>query len=272
MEDFIDLNRRIHDFFAEEYDKRHVEIYNPTEQDRVKAMITECKESFVNISSPKALDFGAGTGNLTKHMLDLGFEVEASDISEKSLINLKKKFRDHQERLSTSLINGSDLNIYADKTFDFVGTYSVLHHVPDYLRIVEEMVRVTKIGGLIYIDHEVCPDYWNQSTDYESYRKELEPKRDFTFYAKKIRRASSLSAWRRLWYRNVLRNRINEEGDIHVFPDDHIEWDRIDKKLVGCSIVKREDYLVCREMNPIIWRKWRDKCADMRAMVIRRFE
>ena len=39
-------------------------------------------------------------------------------------------------------------------------TYSVLHHVPDYLRAVNELVRVLKPGGLLYIDHEFTDNHW----------------------------------------------------------------------------------------------------------------
>lgn len=54
-----------------------------------------------------------------------------------------------------------------------VATYSVLHHVPDYLKIVDEFVRVLKPGGVIYIDHEVSPSYWEINDTYQSYLEEL---------------------------------------------------------------------------------------------------
>lgn len=52
-----------------------------------------------------------------------------------------------------------------------VATYSVLHHIPDYLGVIKELIRVTKPGGIIYIDHEVNEQYWEKSAVYNEFLK-----------------------------------------------------------------------------------------------------
>ena len=56
-----------------------------------------------------------------------------------------------------------------DGSYDMVATYSVLHHVPDYLRIVEEMARVLKPGGILYLDHEASDSYWEGDKVYDEF-------------------------------------------------------------------------------------------------------
>jgi hypothetical protein len=66
---------------------------------------------------------------------------------------------------------------------------------------------------------------------------------------------------------------IADDGDIHVHKDDHIEWEKIRKRLEpGCEIVAQEDYLVCREQEvpPAVWSRWNGRCVDMRYIVARK--
>ena len=271
MDRYVKLNRDIHDNAAESYDERHIEIYNSLEQKRLSNVISECKNSLETIRIPHALDFGSGTGNLTQHLLSNGFKVTAADVSEKSLKILSNKFQNN-EKLEIQIINGQTLSEFPNARFDLVATYSVLHHVPDYLKIISEFSRVVKPGGLIYIDHEVCPDYWSQSDAYKQYRKELrESSKKIQNTVRKISRIFSIKSWRRLYFRYFLKKYINEEGDIHVHPDDHIEWDRIKEVLLEkCEIIKEHDYLVCRESDAKVWKRWKDMCQDMRYLIVRK--
>ena len=76
-------------------------------------------------------------------------------------------------------INGYDLSNIDDNHLDLVAVYSVLHHVPDYLKIIEEMIRVSKPGGVLYIDHEVSPSYWNQSKEYKDFLEKACKRKSF---------------------------------------------------------------------------------------------
>ena len=166
-------NRAIHDRIAQNYDLNHIEIYNPTEQKRIKQSLQKAVTLIKTGSEGVlALDYGAGTGNITKHLLNFGFQVIAADVSSVSLKQMAAKLGD-AKGLRTDILNGVDLSNYEDNTFDLVTAYSVLHHVPDYFSIVGEFMRVLKPGGILYLDHEVCPSYWEANQLYEGYLEEL---------------------------------------------------------------------------------------------------
>src|SRR5258708_36883433 len=64
------------------YDRKHPEIFNPTEQARLHGELERAlTEIHRGDSSPRALDLGCGTGNITRHLLDLGARVLAADVS-----------------------------------------------------------------------------------------------------------------------------------------------------------------------------------------------
>jgi ubiquinone/menaquinone biosynthesis C-methylase UbiE len=269
---FIQHNIKLHDEIASAYDLIHNEIYNHTEQLRIHEMLQFCIDQ-IQSSKIEALDFGAGTGNLTKHLLDLDVITTASDVSRSSLNTLLEKFP-NEKKLFLKEINGQDLSCFNSNTFDLVVTYSVLHHVPDYLSAVNEMIRVLKPGGIIYIDHELCPSYWEHNNLYNSYMSELQELTSRSFYIivkQKLKKLFSLSAWFKL-YNRVFRG-LNEEGDIHTTKDDHIEWGFIEDIVnKSCSIIKVEDYLVCRELSPEkpIHSKFYNKCSDMRMLIAKK--
>ena len=154
----IKRNKKIHDKVFKTYNLKHSEIYNEFEQNRLYKVISKV----VNLSgktSPNILDVGAGTGNLSLKFLKLGCKVTSSDVSVKSLELLKKLSNDNKN-LNLAKIQDKNLS-FEDNFFDIVCTYSVLHHIPDYLYAVKEMIRVTKPGGLIYIDHEANKNKYN---------------------------------------------------------------------------------------------------------------
>ena len=286
-EKVVAYNRGIHDRVAPEYDVRHGEIYNPTEQKRIRDSIEKAIWQIRTGSEvPLVLDFGSGTGNLTHHFLQLHARVVAADVSSGSLnqVNLKLGA---PARLETMGLNGRDLSNIGDSTFDLVATYSVLHHIPDYLRIIDEFVRVLKTGGVVYIDHEACPSYWEVNDLYLGYLEELGERfrqtylLDLGVFDSKKGPVSNLVTMlkrdlaRGKWTGALLRKirLIYDEGDIHNTREDHVGWEKIKTRLSGsCEVLIEKDYLVCRETSdpPPAWVKWRDRSVDMRMIVARK--
>jgi len=273
--DLVTHNRSVHDALAPLYEERHGEIFNPTEQRRIRDLLRSLLEGLGG-AAPRALDFGAGTGNLTRQLLGLGARVVAADVSQGSLKELQA-LSGPQGALETSLLNGSDLAGMASDSFDLVATYSVLHHLPDYLAIIDEFVRVARPGGIIYLDHEVCPSYWEDDPRYQEYCEELarfQASTSDSFGRRVLKLLTRKGSWRYLWATLRLRsNPIADDGDIHVHKDDHIEWPAIRERLEPCcEIVSEEDYLVCRERQdpPVVWSRWSGRCVDMRRIVARK--
>lgn len=243
-------NKEYHNRIAKDYQKKHPEIYNPIEQKRLRDQLSQVvKNLLTNNEQVYALDVGAGAGNVTNHLLDLGCRVVSADVSESFLEELEYRFLHHEASLDVALLNGQDLSNWASNTFDLCTTYSVLHHVPDYLSLVNEMARVIKPGGIIFIDHESSPQSWNPPPKGIEYLRRFRELRKPTLWQRW--RPSSLMN-RLIWKWNTFKDpRYQEEGDIHIWPDDHIEWTKIKNCLTeaGFIDVKRQDYLVCREIN-----------------------
>ena len=254
----ISENISAHEWIASDYDKRHGEIFNTIEQNRLHQSLKEAKGAIATAAPFTALDFGCGTGNLTRHLLDLNFFVTCADVTPKFLSMVKKKFGD---KIHTSQLNGENLSQFKDNTFDLVATYSVLHHIPDYLKAVKELIRVTKPGGVIYLDHETNSNYWSNDLLLEKlYAENPQP-----------------FPWHKLFnpinyinkIRKVFNPRFQPEGDIHVWPDDHIEWDKIEELIQeSCNITVYKDYLLYKSWyNEKNFKKYEGKTTDMHVMM-----
>lgn len=255
-----------HERIAKQYDARHIEINNKVEQDRLHGVISWSVSQCAAQNQIEALDFGCGTGNLTRHLLECGCIVTAADVTP-TFVSMASAL--DSNRTKPHVLNGRDLNEFRDGQFDVTATYSVLHHIPDYLLAVRELVRVTKPGGIIVIDHEASSSYWSANSIMEELETLTRLKRPWTWY---LRQLLSLSWWLRR-FRKTLNPRYSVEGDIHVWPDDHIEWDRIRNLFVelGVENIRDEDYLLFQPHYSIdVYNQFRDKCFDMHILVGRK--
>ncbi len=263
----IEHNIAAHDGIAGVYDVVHGEIFNPIEQMRLHGRLAEAIGWITSGSAEKtALDHGCGSGNLTRHLLDLGLRVVAADVSKNFLKLIATRF-DATGRVETKLLNGRDMSDIPDSRFDMAAVYSVLHHVPDYLGLVRELSRVVKSGGVVFIDHEHSESLWNDDPRYDEFmRLALPPARKH---------------WSRFFipsnYLTMIRRkfdpRYQPEGDIHVWSDDHIEWKKVIGTLTGagCEILFEDDYLLFRKgYRPEVYEAYKDQVHDTHLVVARK--
>ena len=269
-QDQIRYNIKVHNRIAAKYEKTHTEIYNDIEQARIARMIARAIEAVGSDgNSLKALDVGCGNGNLTAHLIEQGVYTVSADVSENFLQNIERAFA--ASKLSETLkLNGRNLESLADATFDMTAAYSVLHHVPDYLDLVREMCRVLKPGGVLYLDHEANESYFNPSEAYREFIKRATPK---SALLRKYARLLASPPFYVRFVRKRLNPRYRAEGDIHVWPDDHIEWDKIEKLLTSehFEIIVMRDYLVYDSVyRKELYDHYQDKCSDMRVLIARK--
>ncbi|NLZ03691.1 MAG: class I SAM-dependent methyltransferase [Phycisphaerae bacterium] len=251
------------------YEHVHGDIFNSIEQQRLHAMLREALALVQTGAKPvKALDFGCGSGNLTRHLIALGASTTSADLSADFLKDIRRKFSG-SGLCETLQLNGKDLSNVPDAQFDLAVTYSVLHHVPDYLAIVRELCRVTKPGGVLYIDHEVTDTYYERPPVYAEFLRKARPRVN---WRKGLSLVLDVRGYVHLLRR--LRNpRYKREGDIHVWPDDRIEWDRIEQVVVskGFDVVVRRDYLLYKAIYDLqVYNEYKDRCADERVLIARR--
>jgi len=265
----IEFNRKVSNEVSSRYERLHGEIFNPIEQERLIGALGQAIAVVRTESKPLVgLDYGCGSGNLTRHLIDLGMRTVSADVSDKFLKGIERRFSG-TGLSETVAINGKDLSNLESGRFDLAATYSVLHHVPDYLSIVREMCRVLKSGGVLYIDHEVNESYWERPTEYVEFISKARPKVDFKRCLRLLLDVRG--------YIHILRRlenpRYKREGDIHVWPDDHIEWDEIERVLTGegLEVIVRQDYLVYRSIYSLdVYNEYRDRCADQRVLIARK--
>ena len=162
-----DLRKRIHEaniavhkYEAEYYELLHPEVYGRQEQQRITSTLRTV-DRLLSGNQRKALDFGAGTGNLTGKLLKMGYVVTAVDISVEMCAILRKRYKAYLDAQKLAVINSpmEDAN-FEEQEFDLIACYSVLHHLPDYEGALQNLSDFLKKGGVMYIDHEVSPYYW----------------------------------------------------------------------------------------------------------------
>ena len=270
-DDLVRHNADAHDKMAVAYNAKHTEIYNSIEQARLDRTI-DALLALTGIAAPSVLDFGAGTGNLSLKFLDRGCSVCAVDVSAHSLDLLAAAAR-NRGRIATTVLEGERLP-FPDATFDVVATYSVLHHIPDYLLSVREMARVLKPGGMLYIDHEANEAAWGSDPLLAEYRAATTmPLSEHLWQLVRTGEAFTASFAKTAFMKAFVNRRYEREGDLHVWHDDHIDWARITVVLneAGVSVVDSRDYLLYRPRGgQAHYRRYCDVCTDMKYVIARK--
>lgn len=107
---------------------------------------------------PDGLDVGCGIGAFHPYVRSEFGRYYGIDVSEKSIEQAQAARGD----VEYAVHDGGSIP-YAERTFDFVSTICVMHHVPpaEWLAFMREMRRVTKPGGIVcVIEHNP----WNPLT------------------------------------------------------------------------------------------------------------
>ncbi len=101
----------------------------------------------------KLLEIGIGTGS---HLKDYsGHIITGIDVSERMLARAHKQ---HHSNLVTLLKMGASSLSFADNTFDYVVLSHVIAVVPDATNVMNEVHRVLKPGGKVFILNHFTPD------------------------------------------------------------------------------------------------------------------
>ncbi len=230
--EIVEANLALHAEEAHLYDQIHHDIFNPIEQSRISARLRRAT-SLVLCAGKWALDFGAGTGNISLKLTNLGFKVVASDLSKEMLTIMKRK--SGAEHIQATVGEGV---FFKPEKFSLVAVCSVLHHLHDYGSILRELVRVLKPGGVLYIDLEA-------ETDAPIYS----PGKDYLLYL-------GLS-----WVINAAYRRITgikrpgldySKADYHCRPENRVDWGEIIDVLerTGMTIQETKPYLLHRATIP----------------------
>jgi 2-polyprenyl-6-hydroxyphenyl methylase / 3-demethylubiquinone-9 3-methyltransferase len=123
-------------------------ILNPVRLSYFKRILNEIRlETF----SQKALEVGCGGGILSESIAKMGFITTGLDPSERSI----ECAREHsiKEGLSITYVTGYGEEIpFQDNSFEVIFCCDVLEHVRDLPKVISEIARVLKQGGIFFYD------------------------------------------------------------------------------------------------------------------------
>ncbi|MGN0967499.1 MAG: class I SAM-dependent methyltransferase [Candidatus Coprovivens sp.] len=100
----------------------------------------------------RILEVGAGTGIYSLGLAKIGYQVDAIELVNDNLNILKSKITSDMN-INAIQGNALDLSMYEDNTFDMTLVLGPLYHLfkaEERDKVIEEAIRVTKSGGIIY--------------------------------------------------------------------------------------------------------------------------
>jgi len=105
----------------------------------------------INYEGMTVLDVGCGGGFLSEEFAKAGFSVTGIDPSEKSIETARRHAQ--QNGLVITYAEGSGESLpFSDRAFDIVACCDVLEHVDDPGKVMSEISRVLKPGGVFLYD------------------------------------------------------------------------------------------------------------------------
>ncbi len=153
-EKIIQANIELHQKEARFYDRIHPEIFCKSEQNLIKNTLNQALAE-IKQDKIKALDMGAGTGNITLKLLE-NKKVEsivAVDLSKEMLDELDKKAGTNPKLKIAN--KPADIFLMDDEAkYDLITISSVLHHLPDYFQTIAALLEKLNEGGIFIIFHE----------------------------------------------------------------------------------------------------------------------
>ena len=102
-----------------------------------------------NAEIPTVLDLGAGEGSATLPFLESGARVVAVDVSESQLSELRRKCGAYKDRLEIRQADIGDA-FRPGEYYDVVLMSSCLHHIPDYISVIQNAVNTLSPRGQFF--------------------------------------------------------------------------------------------------------------------------
>lgn len=141
-----------------------------------KMQIVENLPPVVEGFSPRVLDVGAGGGEFSHALEELGYTVVALDVSDDAIIRMRKTYPE----LTTVKLLANQAILLGKNSFDAVVCSSILHevfsygddvrsrgHISSIERAVQSFYSILKPGGRLIIRDGVKPENWNDTAKIE---------------------------------------------------------------------------------------------------------
>lgn len=107
-------------------------------------------ENTKNKTFPRGLDIGCGTGRNISTFLEKCKQVEGLDYTPGMLKHAQKIFKNSN---NVNLMIGDVQSLpFSDKSFDLIGCFKALPHVPEVDKALSEISRVSRKGSTIFLE------------------------------------------------------------------------------------------------------------------------
>ena len=106
---------------------------------------------FTRFRDKKILEVGIGAGTDFIQWVRAGAKAYGIDLTEEGVEHARKRLDIYGLKAEELRVADAENLPYSDNTFDLVYSWGVIHHTPDTIRALEEILRVTRIGGRIKI-------------------------------------------------------------------------------------------------------------------------
>jgi ubiquinone/menaquinone biosynthesis C-methylase UbiE len=143
---------------------RAVEYY-----DRTRGLSQEASRAMASLLAAdlhdrgRCLEVGVGTGLVALPLAAAGVPMVGIDISGPMLAKLVEKAGGREP---FPLVRADATSLpFADDSFGGAVVRHVLHLVPEWRRVVSEMVRVLSSGGVVLVSRGDIPTPWREATD-----------------------------------------------------------------------------------------------------------
>jgi len=129
--------------------------------------------------SANVIEIGAGTGQYSKAIAEMGFSVESVELLQCNIDIFKESIKPNQN-IRILQGNALDLSSFNDDSFDITLLLGPMYHlytVEDKKRALSEALRVTKTGGVLFVAYcisdgsIVLSGFQNKVFDIEDYIK-----------------------------------------------------------------------------------------------------
>ena len=200
-----------------DYDRWHDRVFQsgPEHRDEDSPWYRLVLEYVAPVGGKRVLEVACGRGGLTKLLASRGAEVFGVDFSGVGLQIAQQRMQENEVqtgRISLAQADAQKLP-FADRSFDLVISCETIEHVLDPLASLQEMARVCRPNGVLYL---TTPNWFNLMGLYRVYdailgrerRSEESQPYDTVWTFSKVRRLVRLAGW------NVIRT----DGTVHQVP------------------------------------------------------
>jgi SAM-dependent methyltransferase len=140
----------------------------------VSSLQAEVASAVARTGRCRVLELGAGHGAFTATLVEAGAEVLVTEMSSASADRLRDRFAG-DDRVRVEWDHDGDWAFRTDERFDLVACLSVLHHIPDYVAVVDRLTDLLVEAGTLIT--------WQDPRWHPSQRRRQRVASDLAYYA-----------------------------------------------------------------------------------------